>query len=128
MSGIPICEHCGAYEIDGYCEAGCQLYPFEPEELRQQQVDALDEELCDQATGYTTTLEIAPGGQQDGLDYGPLVVEIVVLDTGGATIAYQIASDSQDEGWQLGDTADAVDTLLDRRTIQEQADEVQDDF
>jgi len=96
---------------------------------RQQQIDTLTEELYDRPPGYRTVLEIVPGGQQGGLDYGPLVVEIVVLDTSGSSVAYQISSDQEDSGWQLGDTADAVDALIDRReTIAEQENEPHYDY
>lgn len=82
---------------------------------RQERLDNLDDELYTQETGYKTALTIFPGGQKDGLDYGPVLVEIVVLDTDGDTIAYRISTDSHDDDWRLGNTEDPVDALIDYR-------------
>jgi len=50
------------------------------------------------------------------------LVEIVVLDTDGSTIAYRVSTDSHDDDWQLGHTEDAIDAMIDYR---EQADDTE---
>jgi len=89
---------------------------------RQKHLDNLDDELHEIETGYKTALTVFPGGQKDGLDYGPVLVEIVVLDTDGSTIAYRVSTDSHDDDWQLGHTEDAIDAMIDYR---EQADDTE---
>ena len=74
----------------------------------------LEQELYLKGAGYTTAIEIVPGGKNDGLDYGPCVIEIVVLDTDGDTIAYRYSDDSIDEDWQLGTIEDAINAAEER--------------
>lgn len=78
-------------------------------------VDSLNNELCLMTKGYTTAIEVYPGGRKDGLDYGPVLVEIVVLDNDGATIAYRMSTDAQDDDWQIGTPEDAVAECLNYR-------------
>jgi len=68
----------------------------------------LTDELYQSETGYTTTLIVRPGGQQDGLEFSAAAIEIVVLDADGSTVAYRYADDSRDEAWQVGTVEDAV--------------------
>ena len=84
-------------------------------ETKEQMTENLEQELYCKATGFTTALTVFPGGRQDGLDYGPVLVEIVVLDNDGDTIAYRISTDSHDEEWEIGYIEDAVDTLIEYR-------------
>lgn len=77
--------------------------------------DDLRDEIYGKVAGYQASLIVVPGGQQDGLYYGPVLVEVVVLDTDGATIAYRLSTDAQDDDWQLGSTEDAVETLMNYR-------------
>jgi len=79
---------------------------------RPKMIEDLQQELYTKETGHKTALTIFPGGKQDGLDYGPCLVEIVVLDTDGDTLAYRYSDDSVDNDWQLGTIEDAVDLLI----------------
>jgi hypothetical protein len=69
-------------------------------------VDGLEQELYLKVAGYTTAIEIYPRETERGLDYGPVLVEVVVLDPDGRTIAYRLSTD--DEQWEVGGIADAV--------------------
>jgi len=108
--------------VDDVEEAEARWVPAFAEAVRawqhQKRLDDLDDELYTQETGHKTALTVFPGGKKDDLDYGPVLVEIVVLDYDGNTIAYRISTDSHDDDWQLGNTEDAVLALED---YQEQA-------
>jgi hypothetical protein len=88
---------------------------------REKRIDQLDDELYLKTVGHLTSLTVAPGGQNDGLDFGPNLVEIVVLDHDGDTIAYRYSDDSINEIWQLGSTEDAVDALIEHREMLDRA-------
>ena len=60
--------------------------------------------------GHTTALTITDGGSQNGLEYGPRVVEIAVLSNDGETLAYRYSDDSIDEDWQIGTVDEVVET------------------
>lgn len=79
--------------------------------------DNLNDELYNQETGYTTAIEVFPAGQKDGLDYGPVLVEIVHLSETnyGPTVAYRLSTDSMDNDWEIGMTEDAVMEALQYR-------------
>lgn len=79
---------------------------------KEKMQDALERELYLQRTGYTAAIEVYPGGQQDSLDYGPVLVEIVVLDSDGKTIAYRVSTDSHDDNWEIGEIEDAVKAAI----------------
>ena len=80
--------------------------------LRDAWAGDLGEELYCKVAGYTTCIEVFPGGQQDGLDYGPVVVDIVVLDNDGDTIAYRLNTDAQNNAWAIGKIEDAADCAI----------------
>jgi hypothetical protein len=88
---------------------------------REKRIDQLNDELYLKTTGHLTGLTIAPGGQNDGLDFGPNLIEIVVLDHDGDTIAYRYSDDSINADWQLGSTEDAVDALIEHREMLDRA-------
>lgn len=75
-------------------------------------VDHLEEEMSTLEKGYVTGIEIFPGGRQDGLDYGAVVVDIVTLESDGDQIAYRQSDDAEDQPWKIGDIVDAVDEAL----------------
>ena len=75
-------------------------------------IEKLEDELYLKPTGYTTSIEVFPGGQIDGLDYGPGLIEIVVLDRDGATIAFRSSDDNMDGPWTIGTIEDAVDQAI----------------
>jgi hypothetical protein len=79
---------------------------------KEQMIDTVEQELYGKSAGYTSGITVAPGGSKDGLDYGPNVVEIVVLDHDGRTVAYRFSTDSQDTDWELGVIEDAVDLAI----------------
>jgi len=70
--------------------------------------DRLERELYQTDGGYATTLIIRPGGQQNGLEFGPAVIELKALDDDGNAVAYRYADDNRDEDWQVGTVEDAV--------------------
>ena len=78
-----------------------------------QTLEEMRQELYCKSTTYHTVIEVIPGGKQDGLDYGPVVVEIVVLDGDGDTIAYRLSTDSQDDDWAVGQIEDAIEVAQD---------------
>ena len=83
-------------------------------EQREVLIERLLSRLHDAGTGGRDFITVRPGGKQDGLDYGPLGVEIVVLDPGGeGEIAYRPTCDQWDGEWELGDIESAVDYALD---------------
>lgn len=84
---------------------------------RDRMMDNLNDELYNQETGYTTAIEVFPAGQKNGLDYGPVLVEIVHLcETNyGPTVAYRLSTDSMDNEWEIGMTEDAVMEALQYR-------------
>jgi len=65
-------------------------------------VAKLEQQLYRKPVGFVANLAVAPGGQKDGLDYGPLVLQIVVLDSDCSTIAWRRTSDAGDGDWRLG--------------------------
>ena len=83
--------------------------------MTETEQEKLEQELYCKSAGFTTALTVFPGGRQDGLDYGPVLVEIVVLDLDGDTIAYRVATDSHDDDWQMGQIEDAIEALTDYR-------------
>ena len=107
------------------CEAKARFFAIFPQAVREWQdeiwQDQLAQELYRKDTGHTTAITALPGGQKDGLDYNATVVEIVVLDIDGDTIAYRASSDAQDEDWQLGTIKDAVKCAIDYRDAIEDA-------
>ena len=79
---------------------------------REKMIEQLEQELYLKETGYRTSIEVRPGGQQNGITYGPILIEIVVLDHDGQTIAYRYSSDSHDDDWEIGTIEDAVDLAI----------------
>ena len=69
-------------------------------------MEKLEDELYQKNVGYTTALEITPGGNRNGLDYGPKVCEIVRLDE--HDLAYRYSDDSINCRWALGTAEDVV--------------------
>jgi len=65
---------------------------------------ALEDVLYGQATGATSAIKVFDGTPPAN----PAVVEIVVLDHDGRTIAYRYSTDSQDDDWLLGTPEDAA--------------------
>ncbi len=102
--------------VDDMAEAKARYEAVFPQAVRDwqklQMVDHLEEEMSTEEKGYVTAIEISPGGHQDGLDYGPVVIDIVTLEADGAVIAYRQSDDGQDGDWQLGGIEDAVDEVL----------------
>lgn len=99
-----------------YLEAFAQAVKTWQEEKR---VELLQDELYGKSTGYVTTLTVVPGGQKDGLNFGPINVEIVVLDSDGDTLAYRVSTDTFDDEWQFGDPASAVDRFIEYQEMVE---------
>ena len=83
----------------------------------EQLQNAVESQLYLQTTGHLSAIEVVPGGQKDGLDYGPIVVEIVVLDSDGDTIAFRLSSDAQDDDWSIGKIEDAVECAIEYRRV-----------
>lgn len=79
---------------------------------RETTIDALGDELYLKSAGYKMAIEVFPGDQKAGLDYGPVVVEIIVLDFDGVTVAYRCSSDAQDEDWEVGSIEEAVEAAF----------------
>lgn len=84
---------------------------------RDRMTDNLNDELVSQETGYTTSIEVYPAGQKDGLDYGPDLIKIVLLsDTNyGFTVAYRLSTDAVNNDWHIGVVEDAVMEALEYR-------------
>ena len=76
----------------------------------EQMIERLEDEINTKDTGFVTFVTVVPGGTQNGLDYGPVGVEVVVLDAD--TVAYRGCSDSQDTEWQVGQAEDVIDLAL----------------
>ena len=79
---------------------------------KEKMIEDLEQELYLKEKGHVSAIEVFPGGTKDDLDYGPVLVEIVVLDNDGDTIAYRISTDSHDDDWQIGGIEDAVDEAI----------------
>lgn len=79
---------------------------------KEMKVDHLEEEMSTLEKGYVTGIEIFPGGRQDGLAYGAVVIDIVTLEADGDQIAYRQSDDGEDQPWKIGDIVDAVDEAL----------------
>lgn len=79
---------------------------------KQKMMEEVELLLCLKEKGHVTAIEVFPGGTKDGLDFGPMVVEIVVLDRDGNTVAYRMSTDSHDDDWQIGGIEDAVDEAI----------------
>lgn len=92
---------------------------------KAQMVEDLEQECYLKEKGHVTVIEVYPGGTQDGLEYGPVLVEVVVLDTDGHTIACRTSTDAQDEDWQIGCIEDAVEEAL---AYHEQAEDTKQDL
>lgn len=106
--------------VDDMEEAKALFMSVFPQAVRDWQkenmVDHLQEEMSvDAGQGYIGIIEILPGGQKDGLDYGPVVIDIVGLEPDGNAIAYRISDDATDQDWQLGGIEDAVEEALSQR-------------
>jgi len=80
---------------------------------KEQMIEQLKEELYGKTTGERTAITVRPGGQQNGLDYGPVLIEVVVLDTDGKTVAFRYSDDVYDGDWGIGTIEDAVEAALD---------------
>jgi len=83
------------------------------EKVLEIKIQKLEDELYGLTTCDRHSLVVVPGGSRDGLDYGPALIEIVVLDHDGATIAYRYSDDSLDDSWGIGTPADAVKAWAD---------------
>lgn len=79
---------------------------------KEEMIGYLEEEMDTEEKGYVDAIEVVPGGQKDGLDYGPVVIDIVTLETDGALIAYRQSDDGQDGDWTIGGIEDAVNEAL----------------
>lgn len=86
---------------------------------KQKMIEDLEQELYLKEKGHLSAIEVFPGGSKDGLDYGPVLVEIVVLDNDGDTIAYRVSTDSQDDEWEIGHIEEAVDEAIEYREAME---------
>jgi hypothetical protein len=75
-------------------------------------VESIEKRLYKTTTGHTDAIEIEPGGKTNGLDYGPRVVDLLVLDHDGVTVAYRYSDDSIDEDWHIGTIEDARDCAV----------------
>jgi len=73
-------------------------------------VTRLEERFYNKETGYTDYIEVAPGGTINGLDYGPLTIDIVFLS--GTQVVYRHGSDDYDSDWELGYIEDAAEAAL----------------
>lgn len=115
LTEVEVC----AVEVDDLAEAKARfLAAFAQATLdwqREKLEQVVGDELYQSATGHTSAITVIPGGQKDGLNFGPVVIEIVVLEADGDTIAYRYSDDSQDADWQIGGIEDAVDAALDVR-------------
>lgn len=72
----------------------------------------LTEELYLKTTGYTTTVEVEPGGTLNGLGYNASVYDVVVLDNDGRKVAYRYSDDGIDTDWAIGDVGDVADAVV----------------
>ncbi len=72
-------------------------------------LEGLEQELYLKPTGYCTAIVVEPGGTENGLDYGPELVEVVVLGKDGRVVAYRECDDMLDGDWRLGSPADALE-------------------
>lgn len=108
----------GAVEVDDIDEAEARYYSSFVAAVRQWQIDRvtddLNDELWQKDTGYITAIEVAPATELANA----AVVEIVVLDHDGDTIAYRYSDDSIDQPWELGEAIDAAEEWSNARKIQ----------
>lgn len=79
---------------------------------KEQMIEQLEDELYGKTTGERTAITVRLGGQQDGLDYGPVLIEVVVLNTDGQTVAFRYSDDAYDGDWDIGTIEDAVEAAL----------------
>jgi len=77
---------------------------------KDQLTAAVEQELYNKETGFTTYIEVVPGGTDNGLDYGPLTIDIVYL--AGQQVVYRHGSDDYDSDWELGYIEDAAEAAL----------------
>ncbi|MCK9571551.1 hypothetical protein M0R72_21555 [Candidatus Pacearchaeota archaeon] len=83
--------------------------------------DQLKDELYKAEMGTVASIEVISGGQVTGLDCGPILIEIVVLD--GATVAYRESSDTYDGNWKIGRIEDAIEAAKNAKDDYEMAQE-----
>ena len=70
-------------------------------------LENLQDKLYNKPTGTVYNIIIVPSGQQDGLNYGAVAVEVVVLDS--YDVAYRYSCDAQDGEWEIGTVEDAYE-------------------
>lgn len=102
--------------VDDMAEAKARYVSVFPQAVRGWQketmVDHLQDQISENGQGHATSINIVLGGQKDGLDYGPVVIEAVSLDSDGNQIAYRQSDDGSDGDWQIGSIEDAVEEAL----------------
>lgn len=72
-------------------------------------LEDLEQELYLKPVGYYTAIVVEPARTRNGLDYGPELVEVVVLGKDGSVVAYRESDDLLDGAWRLGSPADALE-------------------
>jgi len=66
----------------------------------EKMAEQLKERWYQKTTGYTDFVEIKPGGEKDGIPYGPAGYQVVIL--GKSCVAYRYSSDSSNGTWGIG--------------------------
>lgn len=79
-------------------------------------VARLERDLAGAITGDYTEVEIMPAGRRHGLDYGPDLVQVVVLERDGDVVAYRRSNDVLDYPWQLGEIEDVARLVVESRS------------
>lgn len=72
----------------------------------------LENECYLKITGFTTFVQVEPGGTQNGLGYNASGFDIVVLDNDGRTVAYRYSDDTFNDDWTIGDLEDVADAVI----------------
>jgi len=66
-----------------------------------------EDKLYGEGTGYHTFVTVEEGGKtSEGLDYNPREIEVVVLETDGAVVAYRYVDDAESGAWLVGTPED----------------------
>jgi hypothetical protein len=100
--------------VDDIEEAKARYAAVFPQAVRSWQKETMIDHLTEEVpeSGHRVSINITLGGQKDGFNYGPVTIDIVILDTGGDQIAYRQSDDGSDGDWKIGGIEDAVEEAL----------------
>ena len=89
----------------------------------EEAVQELEQILYLAEPGTRAAIEVLPGYREDGFEFGPVLVEIIILDYDGVILAYRLSRPyslsrlSGDEEWQTGTPEDAVNAAICYRVL-----------